>query len=128
MAVFNDSLLHHSLGLYRDEKETYLEGAMKRVIVNAYERNAAARQACIDHYGTSCFACGLDLEKKYGQIGKGYIHVHYLTPLSDISVEYELDPIRDLRPVCPNCHAMIHRRTPPYSVAEIQTLIIEKQP
>ena len=37
--------------------------------------------------------------------------------------EYRLDPIRDLRPVCPNCHAVIHRREPPFSIEEIKHML-----
>jgi 5-methylcytosine-specific restriction protein A len=30
-------------------------------------------------------------------------------PISTIGKEYLLDPVKDLVPVCPNCHAMLHR-------------------
>ena len=36
--------------------------------------------------------------------------VHHIKPLSEINEEYEVDPINDLIPVCPNCHAMLHRQ------------------
>ncbi len=36
-------------------------------------------------------------------MGEGFIHVHHLKPLSEVGYEYRVDPIRDLRPVCPNC-------------------------
>jgi 5-methylcytosine-specific restriction protein A len=69
----------------------------------------------------------LNFEKFYGVVGKGFIEVHHLIPLSDIKKEYELDPIKDLRPVCPNCHAMIHMRKPPYTPEEILSLINASQ-
>ena len=71
-----------------------------------------ARKKCIEHYGAKCAVsnCGFDFEKLYGDIGKGFIHVHHLTQLSDIGQGYEVDPIKDLRPVCPNCHAMLHQK------------------
>jgi 5-methylcytosine-specific restriction enzyme A len=53
----------------------------------------------------------------------GFIHVHHLTPLSSLGTDYEVDPIRDLRPVCPNCHAVLHRREPPYSPEEVQQFL-----
>ena len=65
----------------------------------------------------------LDFEKKYGEIGKGFIHIHHKKPLSEINEEYEVDPIQDLIPVCPNCHAMIHMKKPAYSIDEIQSLL-----
>ena len=101
----------------------FREGATRRVSVNVYERDPAARQACIDCYGPICVVCGLRFEDRYGVIGVGYIHVHHITPLSEIGVDYEIDPIEDLRPLCPNCHAMIHQRRPPFSVEDLREML-----
>ena len=90
-------------------EQPYKEGTVKKISVNRYERDGTARQACIDHYGAVCQACGMDFHKQYGDLGKGFIHVHHITPLHTIQESYEVDPIKDLVPVCPNCHAMIHR-------------------
>jgi predicted HNH restriction endonuclease len=102
-----------------------LEGKVHRIEVNAYERNPEARRKCLEHYGTSCSVCGFNFEKVYGEIGARFIHVHHLKLLSGIATSYQVDPIRDLRPVCPNCHAMIHIRQgkPPLSIAEIRKLV-----
>lgn len=89
------------------------EGAVTRIEVNRFERSAAARNECIAKWGTRCHACGLDFEERYGDMGRGFIHVHHLTPISSVGQEYRLDPVNDLRPLCPNCHAMIHRADPP---------------
>jgi len=91
----------------------YREGSVRQVLVNAYERDRSARQACIDSHGLACSLCGLLFEDRYGPLGAGFIHVHHIVPLSELGPDYELDPIQDLRPVCPNCHAMLHRRRPP---------------
>jgi 5-methylcytosine-specific restriction protein A len=48
--------------------------------------------------------------------------VHHLRPLAEIGAEYVLDPEVDLRPVCPNCHAMLHRTRPPMSIEALATL------
>ena len=121
---FLDDMLDTNI-IYPDELEnqTLSEGAKKQVVVNAYERNPKARQECIKHYGTKCFICSFDFEKIYGEIGKGFIHVHHVKPLSEINQEYEVNPIEDLRPVCPNCHAMIHKKKPAYSIEEIKSLL-----
>ena len=100
--------------------EKFEEGSTKKISVNAYERNPKARQACIEHYGCKCFICGFNFEEKYGAIGKGFIHVHHEVPLSEIKKEYIVDPINDLKPLCPNCHAIIHRTTPPITVNELK--------
>lgn len=106
-----------------DSAEVFREGAVRQVSVNAYERDRKARQRCTDYYGSSCSICGFSFGKAFGQLGEGFIHVHHLRPISEIAEEYEVDPIKDLRPVCPNCHAMIHRRSPPFSIEEIKLLL-----
>lgn len=98
----------------------YIEGASKTIAVNAYERNRKARTKCLNHHGHACTACRFDFSERYGEIGQGFIHVHHLKPLSEIRAEYELDPIRDLVPVCANCHAIIHCRTPALTIEELK--------
>jgi 5-methylcytosine-specific restriction enzyme A len=105
------------------DDNAHYEGGVQQVTVNAYERNTKARKSCVEYYGASCFVCGFDFSKVYGELGDGFIHVHHLRPLSEIKQEYQVDPINDLRPVCPNCHAMIHRRTPPLSIKELQEVL-----
>ena len=101
----------------------YVEGAASHVLVNAYERNRRAREACLRHYGRSCAACGFNFEANYGETTAGYIHVHHVIPIAQVGTEYQLHPIKDLRPVCPNCHAVIHRREPPLSIEEIKHML-----
>ncbi|MBI5572563.1 MAG: HNH endonuclease [Desulfomonile tiedjei] len=103
-----------------EHPETYIEGVSQTVSVNAYERNAKARAACIKHYGAMCVVCGFNFQTVYGEIGAGFIHVHHLVPLAEIKRQYELNPIRDLRPVCPNCHAIIHRAQPALTIDQLQ--------
>jgi len=105
------------------EQKSYYEGSVRQITVNAYERDFEARKRCLDFYGFNCVVCGFNFEKKYGMAGKGFIHVHHLKPLSEIGEKYELNPIKDLRPVCPNCHAMIHKRKTPYSIEELKQKI-----
>lgn len=100
-----------------------MEGAIREVLLTHYERNDEARRRCIEHFGARCQACGLVYEAKYGPIGADLIHVHHVIPLSAICEAYEVDPIRDLIPLCATCHHVIHRRSPPYSVNELQAAI-----
>ena len=86
-----------------------IEGAKKILIVNQYERNPEARRQCIEAHGCYCHVCGIDFAQKYGELGEGFIHVHHIVPLSTIGEDYVVDPVNDLIPVCPNCHAMLHR-------------------
>lgn len=107
-----------------DSHEVLYEGTIKQIFVNSYERNRGAREQCVKYYGTRCVVCGFDFQKTYGEVGREIIHVHHLKPLSDIGEEYRVDPINDLRPVCPNCHVVIHRKKPPYSLDEVMAMII----
>jgi len=119
--VINQELIE----IYPDdiEDKNLFEGAKKQITVNAYERNSQARKECIEHYGYICQICDFDFEKVYGDIGKGFIHVHHIVDISTIGENYKIDPIKDLIPVCPNCHAMLHKRKPAYSIKEIKDLI-----
>lgn len=104
------------------------EGAIQRVSVNRYERSQEARVKCIAFHGCKCKICGFDFEKMYGELGKDFIHVHHIVPLSEISKEYEVDPIRDLIPVCPNCHAMLHRsKKDALDWKELRTIVQNKR-
>jgi putative restriction endonuclease len=96
-----------------------VEGAICRVSVNSYERNPEARRRCIEAHGTNCCICGFNFGAAYGEVAEGYIHVHHLRPLSEVGGEYVVDPVADLRPVCPNCHAVLHRRIPAFSIEEV---------
>lgn len=102
--------IHNKLALFPDEVTAtkHSEGHRCEVIVNRYERNPKARADCIKHWGTICKVCCIDLSKQYGDMANGFIHVHHLVPLSTIGESYIVDPIKDLLPVCPNCHAMLH--------------------
>jgi len=122
--VINQELIE----IYPDdiEDKNLFEGAKKQITVNAYERSSQARKECIEHYGTKCSICNFDFEKNFGDIGKGFIHVHHVKPLSEINEQYKINPIEDLRPVCPNCHAMLHKKIPAYSIEEIRNFIDQR--
>ena len=99
------------------------EGSFKRITVNSYERNPVARARCIAAHGASCAVCGFDFGAVYGPAAAGYIHVHHLVALSDVGGTYEVDPVADLRPVCPNCHAVIHMSQPAKTIEQARELI-----
>ena len=104
---------------------TYREGAVRRILVNAYERDPRAREACLRRHGRRCKVCGLSFEKRYGSIGRDFIHVHHLKPVAARRRTYRIDPVKDLVPVCPNCHAMLHTSHPPLSVAELKQALAD---
>jgi predicted HNH restriction endonuclease len=104
-------------------KPSYIEGCKKVVTVNRYERSISAKNACKAYFGTRCQVCEVDFAEEYGEIGVGFIHVHHLVEIAEIGESYEVNPIEDLVPVCPNCHAMLHQRKPAYSVDKLKEIM-----
>ena len=113
-------LLPGEVGEQRPDTE---EGALKRVYVNRFERNPAARQACLAKYGYKCQVCTFDFAGTYGSHGRNFIHVHHLVPLSEIGQRYKVDGEADLIPVCPNCHAMLHKGPRTLSLSELRAML-----
>ncbi|NQZ24525.1 MAG: HNH endonuclease [Colwellia sp.] len=104
-------------------EEELPEGAKQRITVNKYERNIKAKMKCIEKYGTSCVVCGFNSEDTYGYEAKNIIHVHHLNPIAKVGEIYNVDPEVDLRPVCPNCHAVIHRNSGCDSIEKVRKMI-----
>lgn len=103
--------------------EKYKEGESASVVLNKYERNPKARAACLAAHGTACSVCGIDFGKEYGPEFEGKIEVHHIVPLSEIGAEYTVDPVKDLVPVCPNCHSALHSKPGGvYTVDELKKL------
>lgn len=101
----------------------YKEGAEQRILSKRYERNKLNRELCLLNKGYKCSICGFDFEESYGTIGRHFIHVHHVIPVSQIGADYIIDPIKDLIPVCPNCHAMLHRKDLPYLPEELKKIV-----
>jgi 5-methylcytosine-specific restriction protein A len=70
-----------------------------------------------------CKVCGVDFGDRYGEQASGFIHVHHKIPLSEVDEEYRVNPIEDLVPVCPNCHAVIHMGDEMKSVKEVRHML-----
>lgn len=103
--------------------ESLTEGATRTVQVNAFERSPEARRRCIEVHGTSCVVCDFSFGRAYGDFARDFIHVHHLNPLAMQRDEHEVDPVRDLRPVCPNCHAIIHMRNGCLSIEDARAML-----
>lgn len=99
------------------------EGARFSIASTAIERNPVARRKCIEHYDCKCYLCGFDFEQVFGELGKGFIHVHHRVDLATRDGVYNVDPINDLVPLCPNCHAMAHRERPALPIERLKEII-----
>lgn len=106
------------------------EGIKQQIIVNKYERSSIARARCLEAHGHTCKICNFDFETTYGKVGEGFIHVHHLKPLHTIGQSYKINYETDLIPVCPNCHAMLHRKAGDneLSVDELKNLVQKNNP
>jgi 5-methylcytosine-specific restriction protein A len=120
-----DFLVAEESGAY----ETFSEGTPTQITQTRYERNKDARLKCIKHYGgPTCIVCNFNFEKKYGIVGKDFIHVHHLTQISEPGKEHRIDPVNGLVPVCPNCHSIIHKRKVPYTIEEVKQFVLLQAP
>lgn len=90
------------------EGKVYTEGSQRTMIVNAYERDPRKRSDCIKKYGLTCRVCGFNFGEKYGDRGSGFIEVHHIIPLHKMGECCSVS-VDDLRPICSNCHSMLHR-------------------
>ena len=98
------------------------EGGIYETTGIKYERNPINREICLRSKGFCCSVCGVNLEDEYGDIAHGFIEVHHATPVSSYGGARFIDPLTELFPVCPNCHSMLHRKTPPYSIEELRSI------
>ena len=116
-----------SLIMDRDHELLPLEGTERLRTSREYERNPIYRRLCIAKYGYRCQICGFDFEKVYGELGKHYIQVHHILPVSEYSHAQTINPETDLIPVCPNCHAMLHRKKTVLLPAELQDILKQQK-
>jgi len=100
-----------------------VEGGVHRELTTRYERSPVNRALCLASKGYSCAVCGMNFQSIYGDLGYNFIHVHHAIPVSAMGEGHMVDPIRELFPVCPNCHAMLHRRNPPIPVEELKSML-----
>lgn len=84
------------------------------------DRNQKLAKDAKKIHGTTCAVCGFNYEEKYGSIGEGYIEAHHLTPFAELDDRpTKLNPDTDFAVLCANCHRMVHKKTPPYTLAEL---------
>jgi 5-methylcytosine-specific restriction protein A len=128
LAIFSKLLPKEELNYFNpDEVVGYPEGATKQVFINRYERDPRNRAAAIKAHGYLCKVCGFDFEENYGEIGREFIVVHHVVPVSKMGTDYIINPILDLVPLCANCHSMIHRHDPPFTVEELSEALKAKR-
>ncbi|MCW4469137.1 HNH endonuclease [Flavobacterium sp. MFBS3-15] len=113
-----------------DENIIISEGLKIYTERSVYERSKKLRGYAIDYFSQdgriSCNCCSFNFEDFYGiDCGKGFIEIHHTKPIfkyeeQDINTTIE-QAMKNLIPVCSNCHRMIHRNWA--KPIEIQVLI-----
>lgn len=103
------------------------EGTAKKILTTRYERSPINRALCLAAKGYSCCVCGMNFQDTYGDLGHNFIHIHHAKPVSRMGDDYLVDPLKELFPVCPNCHSMLHRSDPPMPVEELRALLSVNQ-
>jgi len=106
----------------KTKEKIYPEGGLREIRTEIAIRNPKLILEARRRYGTECMVCGFDFERKYGELGDGFIEVHHLKPLSK---RRNVAPTRieDVSVVCSNCHRMIHKKRPPISPASLKHMI-----
>ncbi len=99
-----------------EEDEEQIKTKEGRIILRIHkvrERDPKIKNKAIEVFiklngSIFCEVCKFSFEEKYGTLGKGFIEVHHLKPISEYD-ENEITSIDNLKLVCSNCHSMIHR-------------------
>lgn len=118
-----------------DENMLISEGKRRTVKSKVRNRSQRLREKAIEYFTQDgvivCQICGFDFNKKYGDIGKGFIEIHHKKPVyhyekSDF-IKFLGDALENLSPLCSNCHRMVHRRMGGMlSIRELKKIITDK--
>jgi 5-methylcytosine-specific restriction enzyme A len=90
------------------------------------ERQSGHSKQVKKRQGTKCKGCDRDLADIYGDVAKGVIDAHHLTPLSSLEDGQiaRFDPVQDFAVLCPNFHRVIHRLPDPSDLRALRDLVI----
>lgn len=103
---------------------SFTEGLRQRKETSFFSRNPRLVSIAKEIHGYRCHVCNFDFEEYYGDIGKEFIECHHLNPLSERNSEEIIQThLKDVITICSNCHKMIHKRSPPFSIEELKCKI-----
>lgn len=128
LILSKSGLTIENVQVYKTEYSSFAEGSKKLVYTSKYERSPQLRRETLRIKGTTCVCCGFNFKSMYGCIGDAYIHIHHTKPLHIFEGEVITVSVEDMEPVCPNCHAMLHRKkTKTLSISELKNYISENR-
>lgn len=117
-----------------DEEIVIYEGAMTMRETPLYQRSKFLRDRAVEYYRDIsegeliCEICNFNYKDRYGEAGNGYIEIHHRRPVymykgDDLNKTVD-EAIKNLAPLCANCHRIVHRKRPPYSLDEVRSFLI----
>lgn len=95
------------------------EGASFTHNVNKRNRSRHLAEIAKEHFRNDkgqipCMVCEFDFLDFYGELGKSYIEIHHLKPIHEYEISGEKGTVetslKNLAPLCSNCHRMVHRK------------------
>ena len=98
--------------------EVIAEGGLQLRSSYVRQRSRKLRDAAMEHFTKDgvirCDCCGFEFKEFYGvNYGSPCIEIHHLKPIfsyEDSNIQKTIDEaLKNLIPVCPNCHRVIHR-------------------
>lgn len=107
----------------RDEIELFDEGARFKEEQEFRKRNSLLIKKKKDASDYKCEVCGFNFGEFYGNTGANFIEAHHLIMIADGKRKSSMD---DIALICSNCHSMVHKRKPPYSIEEVRIMIGKK--
>lgn len=110
-----------------DPAEQFLEGGRQVQKHMRTEPNPVLRTRARDLWrqregGLRCKVCRFDFESVYGDLGSDFIEMHHDVSLSLLTRRSPVSP-EQLKPLCANCHRMIHRERPMLTIQRLKLLI-----
>ncbi|ONI44038.1 hypothetical protein AN641_08635 [Candidatus Epulonipiscioides gigas] len=84
------------------------------------------KQECLEYYGASCEICGTDYGYTYGDKFENLMDVYNTKAKEKNWDNLNVNPEKDLIPVCHNCNAIIHAKHPHYTVEEVKEFLKNK--
>ena len=108
-----------------------IEGKKQFKQTTTYCRSKELRDLAIKKFSLNsgkipCKVCKFNFEDRYEDIGRGFIEIHHLKPVCDLG-EIETSfakAFANLAPLCSNCHRIVHRKNPCFTLEEMSRILI----
>lgn len=131
MDIITDPEISEDVKKIEEDEVSLMDGAKEGKVIyklhKVYERSRKIvkqkiKWALATYGKLTCEACDFDFEKRYGDIGKGFIECHHRFPLSKIKKD-TITTIDNLALVCSNCHHMLHKDIDNLTVESLREIL-----